>query len=497
MLRRAFLAVPLACTLGLLIAPRASASPWIDVGNAQARSDVEILAAAGLIDNVTMQWPLPWAAVLRRLDEIDSMMDGQPEYVRDAARRLEEESTKEVDIGHTHFGITGDVTNSPAVVRGFDALGREDVQGQATMQWIGDSTAINLQVGAQTANRYDRQTLVLDNSYVAQRIGNIAVYAGYMPHWWGPGWDTALSISNNARPFLQIGYRRVTTRPFSWPVLSWLGPWNHEMFFGVLDGPRLARNTVFHGTRWEFNPLPGLDVGVAHLQELCGSGHPCEISELINVRNSAKHPSKSKDETDFDVRYTGMLFGLSYSLYTQEMDRDTGPFVHSYTSHLFGASLWVPVRSTAVRFTAEYASTISTVEFFSFGKYNYGITYNDYKYTDGWQYRGRTLGSSLDTDSRLASLHASWLGPQNLTYTLSYYRAWVGSPNSPFPDSQSATRYPNRVSTEPVAIDVGEARVSVPFRNFLLQLGLRLQDDQPRPDRGFTAAGELSFSYRL
>jgi hypothetical protein len=179
------------------------------------------------------------------------------------------------------------------------------------------------------------------------------------------------------------------------------------------------------------------------------------------------------------------------------MDRDTGPFVHSDTSHLFGASIWVPVRSTAIRFTAEYADTISTENFFSFGKDIYGLTYNDFKYTDGWEYRGRTLGSSLDTDSRLASFHASWQGPARLTYTLTYYRAWIGSPDSPYPNALAASGFSNRVSTSPVTIDIGEARVGFSFRNLSVNLALRLQDDQPRPDRGFAPSGELSLAYHL
>jgi hypothetical protein len=187
------------------------------------------------------------------------------------------------------------------------------------------------------------------------------------------------------------------------------------------------------------------------------------------------------------------------------MNRDTGPFVHSDTSHLFGASIWVPFRSTAIRFTAEYADTISTDNFFSFGKDFYGITYNDFKYTDGWEYRGRTLGSSLDTDSRLASFHANWIGPWKVTYTLTYDRAMIGSSNSlagylsylGLPPGSIPPTPVNRVSSAPVTIDIGEARVHFPLRNLTIDLAVRVQDDQPRPDHGFVAAGELALAFRM
>jgi hypothetical protein len=373
---------------------------------------------------------------------------------------------------------------------------------------MGDDTAVRLEIGAQSVDRFDHQKLLLDGSYAMHRVGNALLYAGYVTHWWGPGWDTALSLSNNARPFPQIGLTRMDTAPFSSPWLSWLGSWQAEFLVGLLDGPRLARNTIFDGTRVSFNPVPGLELALARMQELCGSNqpatayfngiHPCNpLSEYFNVRNDPSHPSASKDEVDFDIRYTNSIDGILYALYTQEMNRDTGPFVHSDTSHLFGASVWVPVSSTLVRFTGEYADTISTQDFFSFNRDFYGQTYWDYKYQDGWQYRGRTLGSSLDTDSRLASFHANWRSSDGWAYTLSYYRASISSPNTPTMNSAVNASGANRVSAIPVTIDMGEARLHLPLEALAIDLAVRLQDDQPRPDKGFAVSGEVKFAYRL
>ncbi len=466
----------------------AHASPWAQVGDAQLRSDIELLAAAGVIDNVTTQWPIPWGGILYRLDRPDAL-NGQPAYVVEAARRLRARGKADVKTHELRTYFTLDATSSPAVVRGFDALGRQTVQSQFNLEYIWDTTAIHLAVGAQTADRFDHQALVLDGSYIAQRIGNAAIYAGYMTHWWGPGWNTALSLSNNARPFPQIGISRIDTTPFQSPWLRWLGPWQAEFFVGVLDGQRIAENTLFNGLRVSINPLPGLEVALARTEQLCGTGHPCKpVAEFINVQNNNQNPSKSKDETNFDIRYTGTLARIPYAIYTQEMDRDTGPFVHSDTSHLFGATVWLPTRSTDIRITAEYADTISTQNFFSFGKDLYGATYTDYKYVDGWQYRNRILGSSLGTDSRLATLQASWLGAHDITYTISYDHAAIGSDQSPTT---------NTVSTSPVTINIGEARMRFPLKIASLDLAVRLQDDQPRPDRGFLAAVEAALAFKL
>lgn len=498
---------------GCFAAARAYATPWAEVGDAQLRSDIEVLAAAGLIDDVTTQWPLPWGGVLSRLDQAGDLED-QPAFVRAAAERVQAIGMRETEIDHMNYAVSGDFTNLPNVVRGFDALGREDAQGQASTEWMGDGTAVRLSAGAQTANRYDKQTLMFDGSYAMQRVGNAVVYGGYITHWWGPGWDTALSLSNNARPFPQIGITRLDTTPFESPWLSWIGPWQAEFFVGVLDGPRMARNTLFNGIRVSANPFEGFEWALSRTEQSCGTNqqatpslpqidHPCKpLAEFFNYRNGSRHVSTSKDETNFDLRYTNLFQGMPYAFYIQVMDRDTGPFTHSFSNHLFGLSFWLPVRRTAIRFTAEYADTISTIDFFSFGNDDYGITYTDYKYTDGWQYRGRTLGSSLDTDSRLASFHASWVGPHDLTYTLSYYHASIGSPQTKAAyDGLVAPATPpvsgNRVTTAPVTVNLAEARVAIPFHSLSVQLAARLQDDQPRPDKGFAASGELSFVYRF
>jgi hypothetical protein len=170
------------------------------------------------------------------------------------------------------------------------------------------------------------------------------------------------------------------------------------------------------------------------------------------------------------------------------MNEDSNPIVFSGSSHVFGTSVWLPVRSTSVRLTLEYTSSLATKNIFSFGSYRYGYAYNDGKYVDGMRYRNRTLGFSLDSDSELASLQASWVGPRTLTYTLTYHRAWVGSSHS---------LGANAVSTLPVKVNIGEARLRMPLSWGTVDITGRLQDDQPRPDKGLARAIEVALTAGL
>jgi hypothetical protein len=474
-----------------LTALAASAGPWAEVGDAQLRSDIEILAAADIIDNITMQWPLPWAGILYRLDS-PGALTGQPEYVRDAATRVRARGTDATRPHRYRASATVDATNTPNVVRGFDALGREKAQGQATLEYMGESTVVHLQLGAQTVDGRDHQVFVPDGSYIAQLIGHANIYAGYVTHWWGPGWMSAMSLSSNARPMPQIGIARADTAPFKTPWLSWLGPWQMEFFVGVMDDPRIAKNTIYDGFRVGISPLAHLEIGLAVTGMMCGSGHPCKpFNGLFNPINGASGPNIVNDEGNIDIRYSGAFDHWAYEVYAQAMNEDNYPFIHSVTSHLFSGSIWTPYRGGIARLTVEYADSMPTEDLWG-GPIFHGSAYNNYQYTDGMRYRGRTLGFSLDSDSRLLSVQASYMDRKARAFTLTYHRADI---------SNVLNLSTNVVTSSPVTINQIQARISLPLRlseaNMQIEIEGRLQDDQPRPNRGHLATIEVAITAGL
>jgi hypothetical protein len=484
----------LAIGVVLLGVMTARAAPWAEVGDAQLRSDIETLAMAGVIDNLTTEWPVPWTRILDRL-AVSGALTGQPTWVVDAARRIQHQAASQMAPDTSTFSAYFDATNAPEIVRGFDALGRENAQTQATLSWNGESTFIQLSAGLQSHDHFDTQTMLLDGTYIAKQIDGAAVYAGYMTHWWGPGWISALSLSNNARPIPQIGISRIDSSPFKTKWLSWMGPWQAEFFVGILDSDMLPTHTLIDGLRFNFNPAPGLDFGAERMDESCGRGHPCNPLNYFDLSNSTSHPSKTNDQGDIDIKYSRTLGEVELSAYLQLMNEDSNPFYHSGTSHLFGLTGWVPVGMTRVRLTAEFTDTIPTTNIFNFGTYEYGFAYNDYKYLGGMRYRDRALGFSLDTDSKLATLQASWQGAYDVTWTLSYHHADV---NVAPPLGQEVYSTISYESTAAVPINIGEARASFPLlEHFTVDAAIRYSSDQPRPAHGSQGAGELRLKYTL
>jgi hypothetical protein len=476
--------------IGLLFAASAAAGPWAEPGDAALRTDIELLAGAGVVDNITTHWPVPWAGLLDRLDT--ASLEGAPDYVRAAARRLRARGAEETRTGVLKMAVTVDAASTPSMVRGFDGLGRQTLEGKFIVDYLWSGTALHLARGARSTTNGDRQIPDPDGSYIAQRIGDAVVYAGYLDHWWGPGWISALSASTNARPIPQVGFARVSTTPFETPLLSWLGPYQIEFFVGQLGGKRVAKNTIYNGLRFVFSPIPHLEIGLARIDEMCGSGHPCKpLTGYFNLSNDPKHTNIVNDQGNIDIRYSRSFAHWGFEVYTQAMNEDTNPISHSSTSHQFGGSLFLPFRSGMGRFTVEYTDSVATQNLFG-STVQHGIAYNNYSYVDGMRYRGRTLGFSLDSDSRLFSVQGAFTDDAARSFTLTYHHAQVSTP---------ANLLGNAVTAAPVTVNMGVARVSLPLdftgRHWRIDLEGRLQDDRPRPDRGFQASIEAALSVNL
>jgi hypothetical protein len=468
---------------GLLFSTTANAGPWAQVGDNALRADIALLSSSGALNDVGGQWPLPWSGILSGLEA--ASLAAQPDSIQAAAQRVVALGSLETQTGFSGAMTLG-ATNAPSVVYGFDGMGRGQGQLQLTLDYNSGGTSARIAMGAFTGDFRGRTTKFMpDGSFLAQRLSDdVIVYGGWLSHWWGPGWISALALSNNARPMPQIGIQRVGDAS-SWPVLQLLGPWQAEFFVGLLDDPRLDRDTVYNAIHLAFNPLPGLEIGFSRTQQMCGSTHACvPLRDFLDFNNDPANPNATNDELQIDLRWSPRLGDLPVQLYTSLMNEDSSPFTNSGTSHLFGATMFLPMpRGTPLRLTLEYTDSVATADMFSFGDVVHGVAYNNGGYPDGMRYRGRTLGFSLDSDSRLFSLQGAWSDDEGRFYQVSLHRADISHPGN---------LSGNIVTSAPVSLTMGELRVSLPWQKVKLDLALRLQDDQPRPRSGFDAAFEIA-----
>src|ERR1700759_2406544 len=111
--------IGLALATSLYLTLPSFASPWAEVGDNQLRGDIEILAAAGVIDDVTTHWPLPWQSLVEDLK--GNALAGQPAGVRAAAARVLAHARSENSPGLS-ASLTLDAATTPSVVYGFDGM---------------------------------------------------------------------------------------------------------------------------------------------------------------------------------------------------------------------------------------------------------------------------------------------------------------------------------------------------------------------------------------
>ena len=140
----------LALAICLCIATSSFASPWAEVGDNQLRGDIEILAAAGVIDDVTTHWPLPWQSIVKDLRGNSAGRtagfgagSGGAGFWRGRGAENSPGLSASLDI---------DAATTPSVVYGFDGMGRGDGQGQFVLDYNSQSFAARLALGGFTQN---------------------------------------------------------------------------------------------------------------------------------------------------------------------------------------------------------------------------------------------------------------------------------------------------------------------------------------------------------
>jgi hypothetical protein len=471
---------------------------WLDAGDRGLRNDVELLAAYGVIDGVITTWPIPEAQLRQGLSDLGRLYR-QPGYVQEAAQRVLDRLDHAAQPAGLRPLAQQRLTNSADGIRDFGSEARNQVDVAGGLAWRGDVASARLLAGVQTGVDGRQAQPSLDGSRYLVNIDNWLAYAGWVDQWYGPGWTSSLILSNNARPLPKIGLLRRNPHAFETPWLSWLGPWQLNFFIGLLDGPRIDRDTALGSLRLSFSPLQGLEIALTRATEFCGEHHPCNpLSAAVHVDNTPSSQNQTNDEATFELRYSRPFGSIVVSPYLQLMNEDDGPFTHALTSYLAGTSVAGPWQSSGARWriTAEMADSLATVNWFDFGKVHPGAAYNNFSYLDGFRYRDRTLGFSLDSDSRLFSLAAQLTDLRGIDYRLVYYRALINTPQlAAF--SVGDPTFRNVVSAEPVRFNQAQAGLTVPLRGLRLSLDLRAQDRQPYPQGGglFAIEGGVLFGF--
>lgn len=375
------------------------AAPWLAPGDARARYAAQALADTGSLNRTTSTWPLMWDNLEERHEAPDDAAGTAHAYL--AFERREQ----------AQQGFRGTVTLSGAterrVVRGFSAGPDESAQLGVTLQWQGEHWAAGLSP-SHTQNPQDNRDWRMDGSYLAATAGNWVIGAGNLDRWWGPGWQSSLILSNNARPLPAVWLNRRNAHAPQQEWLSWIGPWDVTLFAGEMESARTIPEARLIGMRFTMRPIQGLDIGFSRILQLDGKGRPGGAGTYWDaiVGQDNRQEGKANDPGNqlgaIDIRY-GFQASETTTLgvYTQMVGEDEAGRLPGKKSWLFGVDATSALAGGEQQWYLEYTNTITDD---LFGEPLPGVTYEHSIYQTGYRYRGRSMAASQGGDAEVATL---------------------------------------------------------------------------------------------
>jgi hypothetical protein len=400
--------VGLASLLACLITAQARAEAWLAPGDEGLRSDIQLLADAGILRGPTTTWPISWPDIAR--DVLAANLDGMTDATAHALMRVQRLARSASYQGFSGLGIRARGANQPDTFRHFADTPREEAELALRASWLGDHLALNLQ-GAYVADPDDGKEFRPDGSYLGVNVGNFMFSAGFMERWWGPGWDGSLILSTNARPIPSLTIERNYTDPFRTKWLSWLGPWRASIAIGEAESLGVPIPEVrFLAARVNFKPRPWLEFGLTRTAQWCGGDRECGwdtfLDLLVGGDNQVADDGSIGDQpgnqlAGYDVRIRSPWRVLPLAFYSQWIGEDEAGGLPSKFLGQFGLETWGSVGAGGWRAHAEFADTACN---FSRESPQFGCGYRNGLYPQGYSYRGRIIGHSLDNDSRMYSI---------------------------------------------------------------------------------------------
>ena len=455
------------------------AAPWAEPGDRQLRNDIEVLRRHGLISGPTNTWPMPWKQIARHLSKNpDTPL---PLYAQQALARVKSKIPSQHKLRRINYKASVKATTQAALIRDFGNPARDDIDTSLSAEKIGGNWAARLQIGYQDGNAGDH--LAFDGSYLAFTFGNWALNAGWIDRWWGPGRQNALLLGTNARPMPAIEFMRMEPKAFQSKWLNWIGPWDLRVFVARQEEDRFISHPLILGMRVSFSPLRGLDIGLARSLQICGEGRPCGFKTwgkgLIgfgDIDNTGTLEEPGNQLASIDVAYSlGLFSDIHLKVYSEFTAEDAGEILPVRWAMMYGGSLFGPFGPNGAqwRLTTEYSDTTSKESVF-YGPRKTNILYGHHIYKNGYRYKGRTIGHSLDTDTRLISITGTLFAANGWSYGLGYHHADINLDNAGF----------NIVSVNEEEFHIFEAAVTVLLPLGDIRLELRHQTDSPNtPNR--------------
>ena len=318
----------------------------------QVRHHLQWLADHADLPLTLSQWPLPKAAIERALADMPYKADHHTEHVA----WIREQVLRDLQLYGQRGQFRGQLRTPAESLSGFDDnyTPGSSLQIQSSeWQWgqASDAATVAVRLGM----RLEASSHSLQNDFkghgsrghvqfrpegsaMALGFGGWQLQAFSHQHWWGPGWQSSLVNGHNNPSWTGLGVQRLSVSPSRSAWLSWMGPWNLDVFVARAQDPLVVSQQpsgfLFSGMRLTLKPQTWLELGVSRGLQTGGAGRPGGVVNFMKAfagQELNKNPEDSFEDSSsqiagYDARLRcpkswGALLG-SCAAYTQWMGED-------------------------------------------------------------------------------------------------------------------------------------------------------------------------------
>ncbi len=418
------------CTCGFVLCTNTAwAGAWLGPGDPGFRSDLRLLVDKGVLDVSTSTWPVSTRDIAGQLISEKSPYDGSPIFrmVPDHLEPHVEQALKRVRkrVQLEQKPLRSNVKASLANKSRYLRMGNMPAEGSEFSAALDINTEYAFARGrlSYVSEPEDGLEWRGDGSYLGLQLGNWALTAGEQNRWWGPGYDGSLVYSNNARPVPGIALQRVSGL---FPWADWIDYIQFRSFMGQLESDRPVPEAKVFAARLEFSFFDHLEFGFSRSGHWGGENQPESLDNFYDYligKESKEYSGPGEGPTEPGNHLAGYDLRIkvldNLAMYGQYIGEDAqGNLPYSFMG-LFGLEgrMGLGKSGAYLDWYLEYADTL-IAPFRPSDNKRVGVAYNHYIYKDGYRYRGRSLGHTIDGDSRLLSAGTVLIDSRGWTWRL-------------------------------------------------------------------------------
>lgn len=367
----------------------------IVLNNENLRTDLNWLNQQGVIQISTSTWPLSGDEIQRALSNAKVQNHTQQRVIDSVTNAIK------ADQQPVKVGLFAE-TDQKKLPQAFGDQQKAQYVASLEMNAGGENWDGKLRINGEKDQQIDNGHKVnVEGSYLAGKLWNQWFIAGQIPTWWGPGHDGSLIRGDASRPVYGVTIQRAEQNAFETKWLSWIGPWQYQVFAGQLDDYKAVPDAKLIGMRLTAQPLPYLELGASRAIQWGGKGRPQNWDSFWNVIRGNDN-DLSVDPGNQLAGFDGKLdlqplINVPISLYGQIIGEDEAGYLPSRNMYLAGLDYSSSLKNMPYQLYAEWADTRTHGDV-----WEYSYWHRTYK--DGYYQHGYPLGHAIGGDGQMYSL---------------------------------------------------------------------------------------------